>query len=129
MRRALRLLHGVVKRAARLRHRHAPHHLPAHDDQHARQRQHRDRKAPDPHPQREPWKRRVREQTLRGGERVCGGVRKPVGGEQEVGRGGLAGVVARLGPELEEVEGREGGEEEGEAPERVWGPGNGEEEG
>ena len=49
------------------------------------------------------------------------GVGGPVGGQEEGLDVGLRGVVGGRGPELEEVEGREGGEEEGEAPERGGG--------
>lgn len=55
------------------------------------------------------------------GHGVCGAVL----GEEEGGDARGGGVVVRCGPELEEVEGGEGGEEEGKPPE---GRGGGEEE-
>ena len=49
------------------------------------------------------------------------GVAGPVGRQQEGLDIGGAGVVGSCGPELEEVKGREGGEEEGQTPERARG--------
>ena len=48
-------------------------------------------------------------------------VGRPVGGQEEGLDVGLGRVVGCRRPELEEVEGREGGEEEGDAPERGLG--------
>lgn len=46
--------------------------------------------------------------------RAC--IADAVGGEEEVQGAGFVGVVAGLGPELEEVESGKGGQEEGKAP-------------
>lgn len=63
----------------------------------------------------------VGQQALGEGDGVGDGVGRPVGGQEEGLDVGLRGVVGGRGPELEEVEGREGGEEEGNAPERGGG--------
>lgn len=58
------------------------------------------------------------EEALGAGSGVGDGVGGPVGGQEEGVDAGLGRVEGGGGPELEEVEEREGGKEEREAPER-----------
>lgn len=112
----LGLLDDVVEGRAGLHHGRAADDLAHHDQAQPGQREERGRRH-----QRGPGaagEQAVGDQALDGGGGVGDGVGGPVGRQEERGDVGLAGVVRGGGPELQEVEGGQRGEEEGEAPER-----------
>ena len=113
------LLDDVVEGRARLHHRDRAHDL-AHD--HHCQPRRRDKQ---PAVQRRPRAARpgdAHHQALERGGGVGDRVRGPVGRQQERLDVGVARVVRGRGPELEEVERRQRGEEEGQPPQRARRP-------
>ena len=115
----LAVLHNVVERRARLHHGRATHKLsPSHEHQAQKHDcvRHVHRQSPVP-----PRERQLRDQALEQRRRVRDRVRRPVGREQERADFCLRRVVLGGGPELEEVESREGADKEGQAPERARG--------
>lgn len=110
----LLMLHHVIEVRPRLLHRHRADRLSHHHHQQSHPQQHLSRGGGYPMPS---WKEQIGEETLHHRGRMRDLVRRPVLAEQKAGHRGGTRVVRCGGPELEEVEGGEGGDEEGEAPE------------
>lgn len=106
-------LHHVVEAGAGVQHGERAHRL-AHDDEHQAQR-HGEGVQPEGQLIPQP---RVPDEAFDTGGEVGDLIGGPVGGEKEGRRVGLGHVAVGGGPELEEVEERQGTEEEGDAPER-----------
>lgn len=108
-------LHRVVEALPGRQHGHAPDHLAAHDHDEAHEGQGRAQPGRRPCPAR---KHHLGQHALCAGYGVGDGVGGPVGRQEEGVDRGLGGVCGGGGPELEEVEGGQGAEEQGHAPER-----------